>query len=716
MLRAGPAVRQLSQDLPIFDSVWVDALVRTGVLTPYQSRLLYAGQAERLRVGDWIVVDRLGQDERCEIFLARHAADRQPATLTCWHGSPGQLERAHTGLLEKLRHSRSLASAVTLQPWESHHQGGVWWVVSPSVAGSSLRLELIRRGRFPAAVVTELARQILQEMQRLAQQGEVHGDLRPANLWLGPQGELQLLHPGLLSLLFSQHGLLSELPLDACDGVAPERLDPSQRRIDPERADMYALGCLLWQLLVGRPPFPMADPLLKLAAHQTLPVPRLTDWAPDTPPRLAELIQQCTARDPAERPTSSEALQILSRVSRSGPQRLREFRNSMESAAPRALLPLQHSTGRSQRSLVQPLLLAVLLPVLLVSALWFWPVWRPQAGSFLSPPLNAQTASPRAEHQLTTSSMKLPLPDQAGRVHLPPGRYQAGLLEFSGDLIIHGAGSQHTTIVVTEAGWRLRASRLMLSNLRIEFDQSLADSIEIAAQELWIERVELRRGQEPAPNLTERAPQPRFLWELQDSRALNGGRLEIRQSDFLLAGDLLQIRFPLTAAKIENVLQTGPGSLLILEQGVHAGQVVPLDFQHSTLRGCGPVVRWDVAVPPAGVLSIQGSQTVFALHPAAPLVEFFHGPVPSHWEEAVRVQAEGLIWTGAAPLVQYRETEQGPPRMLDANTLLVDGLLTGTVYFQGEDPEDPQQSRLREVDVPLLQAAELPGIVRSALP
>ena len=65
---------------------------------------------------------------------------------------------------------------------------------------------------------------------------------------------------------------------------------------------MYALGCVLWQLLAGRPPFPGGDPLVKLRAHQARAIDDVRKWAPDTPAALAEGIAWLTQRDPAQRP------------------------------------------------------------------------------------------------------------------------------------------------------------------------------------------------------------------------------------------------------------------------------------------------------------------------------------------------------------------------------------------------------------------------------
>src|SRR5262249_49192347 len=98
------------------------------------------------------------------------------------------------------------------------------------------------------------------------------------------------------------------------------------------RSDAYALGCLLWQLLAGRPPFPGGDPLIKIAAHQSRSIEDVRRWAPDTPPVLAEGIRKLTANDVSQRPDNlHEILEIGHGPGRTGRARLASFRRRFES-------------------------------------------------------------------------------------------------------------------------------------------------------------------------------------------------------------------------------------------------------------------------------------------------------------------------------------------------------------------------------------------------
>src|SRR5262249_54100044 len=93
-----------------------------------------------------------------------------------------------------------------------------------------------------------------------------------------------------------------------------------------------ALGCLLWQLLAGRPSFPGGDPLIKIAAHQTRSIDDVRHWAPDTPPALADGIRRMTAREASQRPEHlQEVLELWDGPGRTGRTRLARFRRRFES-------------------------------------------------------------------------------------------------------------------------------------------------------------------------------------------------------------------------------------------------------------------------------------------------------------------------------------------------------------------------------------------------
>jgi WD40 repeat protein len=196
---------------------------------------------------------------------------------------------------------------------DADQAGGLHFLVMEYVEGTTLA-ELVRqRGPLPVAEACEYARQAALGLQHAHEQGMVHRDIKPQNLMVVGQGArsaseaiVKILDFGLARLPRTADGPAgSAVPagpltgagavMGTADYIAPEQAaDP---RVADVRADIYALGCTLFHLLAGRPPFPEGSVPEKLARHAREPLPPL----PDVPPGLAAVLARMTAKDPAGR-------------------------------------------------------------------------------------------------------------------------------------------------------------------------------------------------------------------------------------------------------------------------------------------------------------------------------------------------------------------------------------------------------------------------------
>lgn len=363
--RCASRVRALAADLPAFDSVWLDALVQRRVLTSWQAQSIEADRPELLRIGPCIVEDRIGQSYdsatyrvrlpgeagRCVVKrvavpteLRRSVSDRLKKLV---EQSPGLSrtgmiiphsfsEVSNEPLPELDNRSKLRESASTRASRQAGHeatrkrtsQAGVGRprrrrnsssrhttrqelqsdlaIVSRLVEGLSLSEILLRRGRLPAADVDAIARQLLESLATLHDQNVVHGDLLLSNIRLTPAGNVVLVDAGIRPALQPEFQISAHVPPARNDGIAPELIGTGAA-VTP-RSDLYALGFALWNLLAGRPAFPTGDPLAKLAAHQTERIPDIREFAPDTPERLARMIEWLTEPAASRRPGSARQL------------------------------------------------------------------------------------------------------------------------------------------------------------------------------------------------------------------------------------------------------------------------------------------------------------------------------------------------------------------------------------------------------------------------
>jgi eukaryotic-like serine/threonine-protein kinase len=180
--------------------------------------------------------------------------------------------------------------------------GGVPYLVLELVEGHDLAWLVRQRGPLPAAEACAVARQAALGLQHLHKQGLVHRDVKPANLMLTPSGQVKVFDLGMARHLhvpapggqITSHGQWLGTP----DYMAPEQCLDSHA-VDG-RADIYALGCTLYELLSGQPPF--AGPgyesvFLKMRAHVEAPVPPIRGRRPEVPGRLAAALGRMLAKD-----------------------------------------------------------------------------------------------------------------------------------------------------------------------------------------------------------------------------------------------------------------------------------------------------------------------------------------------------------------------------------------------------------------------------------
>jgi hypothetical protein len=194
---------------------------------------------------------------------------------------------------------------------DAEQAGDLHLLVMEYVPGTSLDRVVARRGPLPIEDACACVLQAALGLQHAHEHGLVHRDVKPANLMLTPAGQVKVLDFGLARLAAAGvDETATPLPSAAVVGT-PDYTAPEQAR-DPRaadvRADVYGLGCTLWFLLTGQPPFPGGTALQKLLAHQDRSPRPITELRGDVPAALADLLGRMLAKDPARRPATPAAV------------------------------------------------------------------------------------------------------------------------------------------------------------------------------------------------------------------------------------------------------------------------------------------------------------------------------------------------------------------------------------------------------------------------
>lgn len=186
---------------------------------------------------------------------------------------------------------------------------GTPWLAMELVEGGTLATRLARGSLTPARALA-LARDIAQALVEAARAGIVHRDLKPTNIGLTPEGRAKVMDFGVARRLAEQGARVTKTgaPVGTPAYMAPEQI--SGGAVDP-RSDLYALGCVLYAMLTGEPPFTGGDPVVVMNRHiaeHPAPLPKRLPSGEVTPPRLAALVSRLLAKQPADRPSGPEAV------------------------------------------------------------------------------------------------------------------------------------------------------------------------------------------------------------------------------------------------------------------------------------------------------------------------------------------------------------------------------------------------------------------------
>jgi len=206
--------------------------------------------------------------------------------------------------------------------------GGLPFYTMPFVEGESLRAHMASRGVVSISEVVGVARDVAKALQFAHEHGVVHRDIKPDNVLLSG-GTAVVTDFGIAKAIAAARGgdhperdSAATLTQIGTSIGTPAYMAPEQAAGDPNidhRADLYAFGCMLYELLAGRPPFTDRTPPRVLAAHMGERPRQIAELRPDAPFALTELVMRCLEKEPDARPQSAaDMLRALDSVTSGG--------------------------------------------------------------------------------------------------------------------------------------------------------------------------------------------------------------------------------------------------------------------------------------------------------------------------------------------------------------------------------------------------------------
>jgi serine/threonine-protein kinase len=180
---------------------------------------------------------------------------------------------------------------------------GDWhYIVFEFIEGTNIRDLVREEGPFDPARTIDVAIQVADALEHASEREIVHRDIKPSNIVITPAGRARIVDMG-LARLHQVDGdadlTVSGMTLGTFDYISPEQArDP---RAADVRSDLYSLGCTMFFMLVGRPPFAEGTMVQKLLQHQQAAPPVIDEIRPEVPRRLAAIVERLMEKDPLDR-------------------------------------------------------------------------------------------------------------------------------------------------------------------------------------------------------------------------------------------------------------------------------------------------------------------------------------------------------------------------------------------------------------------------------
>lgn len=288
--------------LPDDPDLIASAAVETGLLTDWQSEKLLAGKHKGFILGKYKLLRHLGKGGMSQVYLAEHMLMKRKVAIKVLPANKVEdstyLDRFRT----EARAAAKLDDPNIVRVYDIDNDAKTHYIVMEYVDGQDLHVLVRENGTLPYEKAADYIAQVARGLAHAHAMGLVHRDIKPANCMVTRNEVVKLLDMGLARLIDDEASLTlenNENVLGTADYLAPEQALNSHKA--DARADIYSLGCTLYFLLTGHPPFPEGTISERLLKHQVEQAPSIFKDRPDAPSTLITICNRMMAKKPDDR-------------------------------------------------------------------------------------------------------------------------------------------------------------------------------------------------------------------------------------------------------------------------------------------------------------------------------------------------------------------------------------------------------------------------------
>jgi serine/threonine protein kinase len=279
------------------------ALVDRGLVTEWQAKKLLDGRHRGFYLGKYKLLDHLGSGGMSSVYLAEHMLMQRRVAIKVLP----QNRVTDAAYLARFQLEAQAAAALDhaniVRAYDLDSDGKVHYLVMEYVDGRDLHALVCQDGPLDYHLAADYIAQAAAGLEHAHHCGMVHRDIKPANLLVDRKQAIKILDMGLAKFTglsaVAAAVAKDEQVLGTADYLAPEQAVNSST-VD-QRADIYALGCTLYFLLTGHPPFVLGTSLERMTAHQQQFPPSILLDRPDAPAGLVAICRRMMEKSPENR-------------------------------------------------------------------------------------------------------------------------------------------------------------------------------------------------------------------------------------------------------------------------------------------------------------------------------------------------------------------------------------------------------------------------------
>lgn len=302
-------VRREAGDKPLSDCEHLaKRLIQAKLLTRWQISRLLEGRYKGFFLNKYKLLDHLGTGGMSRVYLGEHVLMQRRVAIKVL---PKDRVKDSSYLARFHREAQAAASLDhrnIVRAYDVDNLGDLHYIVMEYIEGRDLQQIVKSDGPMDYVAAADYIRQAAEGLAHAHQSGLIHRDVKPANLLVDRKNVVKILDLGLARFSGEDKASLTlafdENVLGTADYLAPEQAIDSHG-VDA-RADIYGLGCSLYYVLTGHPPFVGGTLAQRLVMHQRQPPPSILIDRPDAPAELVQICLKMLAKKPGDRHQSAD--------------------------------------------------------------------------------------------------------------------------------------------------------------------------------------------------------------------------------------------------------------------------------------------------------------------------------------------------------------------------------------------------------------------------